>query len=277
MDDGPAGGAWQIDPDTRRRLRLDRVRAAFERGDWDEVVLEAEELLDEEPDHTEALFLLGEALLELGDWEVAREVYDHRVGLDGVDAPALVGLAVASLHLCDLPAAAEAAREAVRLDPGHAEGHHTLGLALERMPGRQGEALAEFSAAAHLEPERYPLPITLRHPDWELAIGSALERLHPRLRTFYEQVPFRIEELPDLAELRSADPPLSPTVVALYAGDPPDDEDPFDRRPDAMRLFARNLGRAGSLDGVVEDLAGALRDEALDWLGVDPSELEDAE
>lgn len=277
MDDVPAGGAWQIDPETRAAMRLDRLRTAFGRRDWGDAILEAEELLDEQPDQAEALFLLGEALLELGDWELARAAYDHRVALDGGDAASLVGLAVAALHLCDLPEAAEAAREAVRRDPANAEAHHTLGLALERMPGRQGEALAEQISASHLDPERYPLPITLKHPQWEEAIGAALQRLHPRLRDFYARVPFRIEDLPDLTELRAADPPLSPTVVALYTGSPPEEGDPFALRPEAIRLFSRNLSRAGSVDAVVDELEVALRDEALDWVGLELDQLDDTD
>jgi tetratricopeptide (TPR) repeat protein len=274
MDDGLAGGAWHIDPDTRAALRLERVRGAVRDCAWADAILEAEELLDEDPDHPEGLFLLGEALLEIGDWELAREVYDHRVSLDGGDAPSLTGLAIASFHLCDLPAASENAREAVRRDPSDAEAHQFLGLALERIPGRQAEALAELTAAAHLDPARFPLPITLRNSEWESVIGRAIARLPQRLQDLYKKIPFRIEELPDVEELRAAYPPLSPTIGALYVGEPPEDGDPFELPPAAIRLFARNLGRAGSVEAVVDELAHSLQEEALDWLGVELDALE---
>jgi tetratricopeptide (TPR) repeat protein len=274
MDDGLVGGAWQIDPDTRAALRLERVRGAVRDCAWADAILEAEELLDEDPDHPEGLFLLGEALLEMGDWELAREVYDHRVSLDGGDAPSLTGLAIASFHLCDLPAAAENAREAVRRDASDAEAHQFLGLALERMPGRQAEALAELTAAAHLDPERFPLPITLKRAAWEKVIADALSRLPSRLQELYAKIPFRIEELPDIEELRAVYPPLSPTIGALYVGEPPEEGDPFEHPPEAIRLFSRNLGRAGTVEAVVEELEHALREEALDWLGVEIDALE---
>jgi tetratricopeptide (TPR) repeat protein len=270
MDDGVVGGAWSIDPETRTALRLGKIRSAVKECAWNEAILEAEELLDEHPDHPEALFLLGEALLEIGDWELAFEVYDHRVSLDGGDAESLVGLAIACFHLCDLPGATTAAREAVRRDPGNAEAHHTLGLALERSPGRQSEALTELTAAAHLDPARFPLPLRLRPTDWEGLITKAVSSLPPRIQAFYEQIPFRVEELPALDDLKGAWPPLSPTVGALYVGNPPEVEDPFEIRPEAVRLFERNLARAGSMEAITVELANALHDEALDWLGEDP-------
>lgn len=275
MDDGVVGGAWAIDPDTRTALRLDEVRRAIGACAWGDAILEAEELLDEHPDHPEALFLLGEALLELADWELARLVYEHRVSLDGGDEESLVGLAVASFHLCDLPSTIEAAREVIRRDPGHAEAHHYLGLALERSQGRQAEALTALTAAAHLDPAAFPLPLRLRPAEWEGVIGQAVSQLSPRLQAFYARVPFRVEELPELDELRQVEPPLSPSVGVLYVGTPPEEADPFDAPPEAMRLFARNLARAGSVEAIAAELAHALHDEALDWLGEDAEPAED--
>ncbi|MEQ1570679.1 MAG: tetratricopeptide repeat protein [Myxococcota bacterium] len=274
MDDGVVGGAWSIEPETRTALRLEQVRHAVRECAWSDAILEAEELLDEYPEHPEALFLLGEALLEVGDWELARRVYDHRVGLDGGDTASLVGLAISSFHLCDLPASIEAAREAVRQDSGNAEAHHYLGLALERIPGQQTEALAELTASAHLDPARYPLPLTLRPSEWADVIAQAVDTLPSRIQEFYAKVPFRVESLPDLDELRSVDPPLSPTVGALYVGTPP--EEPSDALPEAVRLFERNLSRAGSVEAITTELAHALHDEALDWMGEDDELLDQA-
>jgi tetratricopeptide (TPR) repeat protein len=285
MDDALAQGAWQIDPDTRLLLRLDQVRQAMRDGAWREVILEAEELLDESPHHPEALFLLGEALLEIGDWVLAREVYDHRVSLGGDPtplAPALVGLALASFHLADLPAAIASAREAIRLEPGNAEAHHVLGLSLEQTPAhgssRIQEALAELTAASHLDPVQFPLPISLKPPEWQEVIERAVAALPAKLQQFYADIPFELEELPKLEELHRPDPPLSPSRTVLADGTPPElgteVEDLFEVRPPAIRLFTRNLGRAGTVDAIVSELTFSLREEALDWLGVELEDLE---
>lgn len=274
MEDGPIG-AWTLDPDTRTAMRLDRVRAALAAGAWTEVVLEAEELLDEQPDHAEALLLLGEALLRRGEYDLARLTFDHVLTLDSASVPALVGQAFSSFHLTDLQTTLEAAREAIRRDPGDARAHYFLGLALERTPGRQAEALASLTAAAHLDPVECPLPCTVRKDQWPELFERALDHLPDRLREVWRGVPLRLEDWPDLAELRAAHPPLSPTIRAMYVGTPPDDGDPFEHKPEALRLFTRNLARAGDADALVEDLANALTDEAVDWLGVDIEDLDD--
>ena len=232
--------------------------------------MEAEELLDDAPEHPEGLFLLGEALLELADFSMARMCYEQRVGLDGGDAASLLGLAIAAFQGCDLAMAVEASREVVRLQPDNAEGHYYLGLALERIEGRATESLAELSAASHLDPDRFPLPMQLGEEDWEQLVGAAVMQLHPRLQTFYQQIQFRLEDLPELSELKRHDPPLPPTIGAMYLGHPPDAADPWVHRPDAIRLFARNLGRAPSPDDLVTQLSHALQEEALDWLGMAP-------
>jgi tetratricopeptide (TPR) repeat protein len=275
MDDELPGGIWRIDAETRAGLRLKRVRAAIDHGEWEAAILEAEELLDEEPRHPEALFLLGEALLETADFELARAAYEQRVRLDGGDTPALLGLAIASFQTCDLPRAIENAREVARRTPDNAEAHYYLGLALERLPGRAAEALTSLSAASHLDPERFPLPMQLDDEDWQHLVGAAVMRLHPRLRAFYSELQFRLEDLPSLVELQSHEPPLPPTIGALYKGEPPDldTEDPWEHRPEAIRLFARNLARAPSTESLLERLTHALQEEALDWLGVSLDDL----
>jgi len=58
MDD-EVPSAWSIDGDTRTALRIDQIRKALDMGDYNQAVIEVEELLDEEPEHLEGLFLLG--------------------------------------------------------------------------------------------------------------------------------------------------------------------------------------------------------------------------
>ena len=275
MDDELPGGIWRIDADTRAGLRLQRVRSAIEQGEWETAIVEAEELLDEEPKHPEALFLLGEALLETADFELARAAYEQRVRLDGGDTPALLGLAIASFQTCDLPSAVENAREVARRQPDSGEAHYYLGLALERMPGRAVEALTELTAAAHLDPERFPLPMQLEDADWQSLVSAAVLHLHPRLQALYTAVQFRLEDVPSLVELQTHDPPLAPTIGALYVGEPPelDTEDPWERPPEAIRLFARNLARAPSTEALLERLTHALQEEALDWTGANLDDL----
>jgi tetratricopeptide (TPR) repeat protein len=283
MDDEVIGG-WKIDEDTRLALRLESVKKALDEEDWSNAVIEAEELLDEAPDHVEGLYLLAEALLELGDAEGANETFERHlevareqeVELDpGHLAAVLCGLAVARFECVDMPAAAEAAREAIRLAPDLAQAHYYLGLALERMQGRKSESTQSILAAHRLDPEAYPLPLLLHRAQWEAAFGSALEVVHPRLQAFWSGLPVHFHELPDLAELRRHEPPLSPTVSGLYEGEPPENvKDPWQSRPKSLRLYTANLARLGHLDRMSEEIARTLQDEALDWLGLTLEDLD---
>ncbi len=274
MDDEVVSGVWEIDPDTRAELRLRRIRSAVHQADWPAAVIEAEELLDEEPTQPEALRLLANALLELGDAETASEAFEDHLKVTPEPAPiTLSGLAIARFESCDIVGAMEAAREALRLDSGLAEAHYTLGLALERM-GEPAQAAQSLAVARSLDPLGYPLPIELPDSDLQAALDAAIAALPASLQQFWNGVAVHVEEEPDLAELTARPPALPPTVAGLYAGRPPDDDTALTARPTALRLFRSNLARCGSLDQVAAQLVQVLEHEALDWLGVPLEEFE---
>lgn len=268
MTDEPAAGPWALDPELRTQLRLERVRTAIRDQQWTEAVLEAEELLDDDPAHLEALGLLGQAALAAEDAPIARLALEEHARLGGDGVPRLLDLAIARFETCDLVAAAEAAREVVRRDPSLAEGHWYLGLSLERLPGGQAQALAELAAARQLAPDAYPWPLDLDKRAWQRVIDQALTAVHPEVANFWEGVPIRTVEQPDLDELRQMDPPVSPAVSGLFEGELGEDDDPWDVRPRSMRLFTRNLGICRSVEELVDHVADALEAEALGWLGL---------
>lgn len=268
MDDDVTTG-WQIDPEIRVAMRLERARSAFDARDFAEAVIEVEELLDEQPDHADALMLLGEAMLEAGDAEGAVQAFGRRMEVGPVTPTVLTGLAIARFDVCDLHGAAEAAREAIRLSPEDAEAHYYLGLALERTPRRRSEALSHFAAAQQLDPAAFAFPLTVSDAQWRGALDRAMRLLPQAIADFWSTVPITFEAAPTLDELRAASPPITPTVTGLYAGEPPDDGDPWDARPTGLRLFTDNLARSQDLDDLVEAIARTLDHEARDWLGLD--------
>jgi len=271
MDDEVRVG-WQIAPEIRAAMRLDRARTAMDQGEFGAAAMELEELLDEEPDNAEGLFLLGESLLELGDFEGALQAYEYHLELAGPNADTLTGLAIARFNTCDLSGATAAAREAVRLAPESAEAHYYLGLALERLPNRGGNAIGSFAAANQLDPTAFPFPLQVEPHEWQGLIQTALRLLPRSLQDFWTDLPILLEDLPNLEELRSADPPITPTVTGLYQGVPPVDADPWLVRPQALRLYTGNLMRSPSIDDLVEAIARTFEHEARDWIGVDGDE-----
>mgnify|MGYP002819613500 CR=1 FL=1 len=282
MDDDILQG-WTLDPDTRIRMRLDQVRKLLDTMAWHEAVLEAEELLDEEPQHVPALELLAKAQLGMMDAEGAVLTWEQVHALDPTpSADRLASLAMARFDTTDLVGAVEAARESIRLDSGRAEAHFVLGLALERLPGRSVEAAQALVAASRLDPLAYPFPIRLDAKGWEQALTTAMLQVTPEVRALWEGVPVRLPDYPDMELLRSSQPHLSPRLPGMYQGNAPSlaeepVEDPWSEKPDGLLLFTQNLARVHSLDELVERLADVLEQEALVWVGEDPWGPDDVE
>ena len=277
MDDEIRQG-WTLDPHTRLQLRLDRVRKMVDRTAWGEAVLEAEELLDETPDHVEALELLARAQLGMMDAEGAVLTLEQLHALDPRwTSERLAALAMARLDTCDLVGAAEAARETLRLDPGSGEAHFVLGLALERLPGRATESAQAFVAANRLDPLAYPFPRQLDAAGWEQALTTAMLQLPPVFRELWEGVPVRLPRFPALDQLRESSPPMSPRLLGMFTGEPPTEGDPFETRPEGLLLFTENLARVSSLDELIERIADVLEQEALVWIGQEVWDPDDVE
>lgn len=273
LDDEAMGG-WTLDPEVRDALRLERAHAAFQRGDLLTAVVEAEELLSDSPEHVDALALLADVTLDLGDSTGAMAIYEHLLEHVSATPELLTALSIARFESCEISGAISAAREAVRLDPSSSDAHYVLGMCLERSAGRSSEAIASLLAAHQLDAERFPMPAVIADDEWESLYVSALTQLPPALVSFWSGVPVRVETLPPLALLRENQPPLPPTVRGLFVGTPPDEPD-ASARPEALRLFSANLVRLGTRDAIIEALIEVLEGEAMDWLGVDDMPIED--
>lgn len=275
-DDVPAAG-WTLDPDIARKMRLEHVRKLLDREEWSDAAREAEELLDEAPDHLQALEFLARAQVGMMDAEGAILTWQQVLELDPTPrADRLAALAMARFDQCDLVGAAETAREAVRLDASAPEGWFVLGLASERLPGRAVEAAQAFVAAHRLDPERYPFPLQLDSGGWDQAVTTAMMQVDPQLRTVWEDVPLTLVKYPDLEELRKHDPPFSPRVLGMFTGElPQGDQDPWSVKPEGLTLYMQNLARVADLDELVSRIADVLEDEALVWLGEDPESGDD--
>ena len=146
-------------------------------------------------------------------------------------------------ELTRFPEAARVLEKAVAADPGDAEAHHLLGLALERIEGRLDEAEVHFARATALDPEGFPPPVPLETAALSELVHAEVAALPERERGLLHRarVPVRVEALPSVEDLRAEDPPLSPTAVGMFRGPPlglPADE------PREILLFTRNLRRA---------------------------------
>lgn len=267
------GGGWTVDPGALAQLRMTQAAEAYQRGELEQALIEAEELLDEHPDHLDALYLVGDASLRHGDAPIAEAAFSHYLTLDPGAPEALAGLAAARFELADLVGAIEAAAEAHSRQPELAEAWYYTGLALERL-GKPQESREAHARATALEPSAYPTVLEVDDAAWQVAVASAKALLPATLASWLADVPLFTERFPAISVLAEVSPPLSPMVWCLYDGTPPEDGDPNAVKPTGMRLFKGNLERVASLEGdLPRRIAEALRHEALDWLDLGHDEL----
>jgi tetratricopeptide (TPR) repeat protein len=139
----------------RDSLRVAELTQACVEGEDEEGVAACRRAIDHgmTPSRTAVLYqLLALKLASLERWGEVAEAYRALGELRPDDAETQLRLARVLLYGLDEPAeAADAAREAARLDPAHAEAFALLGAALNELD-RHTEAVAAFEEALRLEP-----------------------------------------------------------------------------------------------------------------------------
>lgn len=186
--------------------------------------------------------LAGWTQLDLGNQREALVHAGVALHLLPGDRDALVIRGQALYELTRFPEAVRTLQKVLASHPDDAEAHHLLGLALERMEGREAEAAAHLAEASRLDPVAYPPPLDLEPAAFERLVEAELSALPEEAKRLLERgrVPVRIETLPALEDLRAESPPLSPSAVGMFRGRPlglGDDE------PREILLYRRNLLR----------------------------------
>jgi tetratricopeptide (TPR) repeat protein len=113
------------------------------------------EAIEADPKLVEPYLELGLLAAKDGNWKLSSELLDQAVKLDGVDYPqAWYADAVAHYNLKNYDTAEKSAREAVKLDPRHANPRsgYLLGLVLAAKKDYVGAA-AELTAYMKLAPD----------------------------------------------------------------------------------------------------------------------------
>lgn len=272
-DRGGLSAFGTLDPGAVAALRLDRSREAYQNRDLVTALLEAEELLEGEPDNIAALEVLGDTELELGHGREADLVFSHLLDLQPDEPMYMTGQAIARFLHTDFEGAVESGLAALDKAPDLTEAHAYLGLAFERL-GRLDTAETHLGRAAELDPEGWAPPPDIGDIPWQGLLAAAMEQVPESLRGFYDKVPIIWMNLPDPWVLRSVDPPISPLVLALYEGTPTGPGSETGLYPRSMRIYRGNARRfARDMARLTEDLTHALSAEAADWMGVPLPEI----
>ena len=193
----------------------------------------------------------GQVLFELGNYQEARRVLERGVAIDPDSAHTLyhLGLVLERLE-----------------DEGEAAG--ALGVGIEN-------AEQAFSRANSLEPQQFPLPISLEEPAFARAVDEALANLPRSIRERIEGVSVVLEDFPTLELVR--DERISPQTLGLFMGIPRTEamltDQPLDL--DRILLFKRNLEKiCRDEEDLIDQIQITVRHEVGHYLGLDEDDLE---
>ncbi len=261
-------GSWTVDPNTLVSLRLSEAERAVQEGSLERALIEAEELLDENPAHARGLAIVAHASLGMGDILTALAALNRFIELHPPDARILQSLAAARFEAVDYAGALAAAEQATSLDPSVGAAWHYQGLALERL-GKVDDAAQRFARAHKTDPTGFPVSMGWETLNWESLLDDAMAALPQPLQVFYDGVPIRWGEFPAVEDLLENYPPLSPFTDAMYRGEQDEEQDPWEIRPKHVTLFKANLARPSvTATEVQQRITEALIHEALHWLRI---------
>jgi len=153
------------------------VKAAYEKGDWDEVIRGMQEIIRVESQAADTYYYIGEAYRFKGDSTSAVAAYQAALGVDPNFGPGYVGLARARLLTDPNANVISFLDEAIRLDPNFGEAYLERAIVKLRENDIQG-ALGDLSSADRLLPDS-PLVFfnlaqaRLKEGDIDLALNAA--------------------------------------------------------------------------------------------------------
>ncbi len=229
-------------------LNLDRLQRALEhqrKGEHAKAEALLRDVLAQEPDHPDALHLLGLSLHGAGQHEAALELIERAIAVRPGEAMFHANAGAVALALGAEDRAADHQQRAIAADPGYADAYNNLAVLRERQ-GRLEEAVMLLEKAVALEPE---------HARAYGNLGNVLRRLG------------RFE---DALEAYRRALRIDPTLAEVYTGlgnalrhlERPDDAVAAYReaiRRDSGRAEAHcSLGAALAARGLTEEAAEAL-------------------
>jgi tetratricopeptide (TPR) repeat protein len=270
-------------------MRRAQAEEAFQGGDFDRALVEADELLAASPQDPGALWVLARAALAIGDACTAEVALDQILDLEEAVRPAPVGqiqteMAFARFLQADFAAARTAAASALTLDRDLAAAWVCLGLAEERL-GRISEMTDAFNRAEELHPGSVPKRLPSPSPEtWERMLQTAKQHLSEDESQLISGLMVTWDQWPARDLLTSVAPPISPFIEVLIAGDDTTRTDPVDQldaalqeaipSPTSISIYTANLlrGQPSTAD-LVDRLVRSIRSELAAWLGIPPEDL----
>ena len=252
---------------------LDDAEVAFREGDFERALSLCDRAHNAGPEAQYFSTLLqGDVLLDSGDPEAALECYESLADPEVEDPTVDCARGIALFELIRFDQADEALDAALQKDPENPDAHHVRGLIAEL---RGQDPSSHFASAAQLDPERFDFK-TIGQEEFQAIVDESIDQLPAPVRDAIKGIPVLIAELPHIDDLRSAEPPLSPSSLGMFVGVPPGQTSWLDApsEPPKILLFKRNLERAFSDRAtLLEEIQNTVIHEVGHALGLDEEEL----
>jgi len=222
----------------------------------------------------EVYYLKSKALFYLDDLEGALFLVRRALKSGGEHA---IYRAFEGQILFELGAFEEARRPletAAAMESDAAQTWYHLALVLERL-GEREEAASRFEKASQLDPEQFPVPLSLSDDAFEDVAAEAMRELPRSIREYVADVPVLVEEWPSLELVRKDN--VSPSILGIFMGVPRTEAAGSDQRADLDRviLFKRNLEtHCHDREELVREIATTVRHEIGHYLGLDEDDME---
>jgi Flp pilus assembly protein TadD/predicted Zn-dependent protease with MMP-like domain len=199
---------------------------------------------------------------DLGRADLALELADAALAAVPTLTDATYERAMALFNLARFAEAEVGFRAVLEATPDDAYARHHLGLALEWLD-RGAEAEIELAKARELAPDKFGPAVTLPEAEVRAVIDETIGGLSPALAAQVRAIPVLVVDRPELADLRSVDPPFPPTILGLFRGLPAG-QNSVDAPARAILLYRVNLSRAAR---TVDELREQIRETLLHEIG----------
>lgn len=242
------------DPDAA----LDQLEGAFE-------------LIDEEADLVEAIYVKTEALLARDELEEARATLAELTSSAIEDGDLALDLAELALAAEDPQAAvrwSEAARKAA--PELEADALHVLGRAHE-LAGDRPAMIAAWKEVRRLDLAAPPGPVHITEDALEKIAAETLAELPPKIREHLERVPILIDDVPSEHIIEEG---FDPRLLGFFQGTPMPEEGTSSPSVTNILLFKRNLERmAEDEEHLAEEVRVTVLHETAHYFGLDEDDL----